>query len=586
MSRLQQIQITTQQTAEAIASVLGMDVTIVDEQLVRIAATGLHERSLGQKITVNSVYEKVINGGEEYIIADVSKHDDCGSCDNRKNCQELAQLCCPIFLGQQVIGVIGLVAFSREQQLEMVNKGKRLLQFIRKMAELVAAKAAEKDGLNHTLFLKNQVETVLHFVAEGIIAIDHTAKIININQAAEKMLNVKANDVKGFNLGEVFPGSPIPDVLRDGVGFINREVSFWNNGTQYHYFVNAKTMISGDSIQGVVASFRPVGEGTNQLMATQKNKMKFTFAQIVGSSASIEAVKSEAQKAAANSSTVMILGESGTGKELFARAIHCHSRRSDKPFIAINCAAIPENLLESELFGYEEGSFTGAKKGGKPGKFQLANGGTLFLDEIGDMPLSLQAKILRAIQEKEIERIGAIEPQAIDVRIIVATHRNLEELVMQEQFREDLYYRLNVFPILLPALRNRQQDIIELAEYFLTRHAKNYGKGVIGFTAQAGKALQKYAWPGNIRELENALECAVIRMSGQVIDLPDLPSKIRSEQPVSEMKGVTGELPEISAIRQALGKFGTSVPDKVKAAESLGISIATLYRKINKYHLS
>lgn len=586
MSRLQQIQITTQQTAEAIASVLGMDVTIVDENLVRIAATGLHARSLGQKITGKSVYEKVINGGEEYIIADVSKHDDCGGCENRDKCLELAQLCCPIFLGQQVIGVIGLIAFSREQQLGMVDKGKRLLQFIRRMAELVAAKAAEKDGLNHTLFLKNQVETVLHFIAEGIIAIDHTAKIININQAAEKMLNVKANDVKGFNLGEVFPGSPIPDVLRDGVGFINREVSFWNNGTQYHYFVNAKTMINGDLIQGVVASFRPVEEGMNQLVATQKHKTQFTFDQIVGSSAAVEAVKSEAKKAATNSSTVMILGESGTGKELFARAIHCHGNRRDKPLIVINCAAIPENLLESELFGYEEGSFTGAKKGGKPGKFQLANGGTLFLDEIGDMPLSLQAKILRVIQEKEVERIGSVNPQTIDVRIIVATHRDLEEQVKRGQFREDLFYRLNVFPLLLPALRNRQQDIIELAEYFLSRHAKCSGKGVISLTPRAGKALQKYAWPGNVRELENALECAVIRMAGKEIDLPDLPSKIRSEQSVAEIKGGPGELPEISAIRQALEIHGNSVQGKVIAAESLGISIATLYRKIHKYHLS
>ena len=198
------------------------------------------------------------------------------------------------------------------------------------------------------------------------------------------MLSVKAGDVMGFNLSEVFPGSPIPDVLRDGIGFINREVSYWHNGTQHHYFVNAKPMLSNDSVQGVVASFRPVDEGTNQLLVTQKNKLQFTFEQIVGSSPAIESVKAEAKKAVSNSSTVLILGESGTGKELFARAIHCQSLRSDKPFIAINCASIPENLLESELFGYEEGSFTGAKKGGKPGKFQLANGGTLFLDEIGD----------------------------------------------------------------------------------------------------------------------------------------------------------------------------------------------------------
>lgn len=586
MSRLQQIQVTTQQTAEAIASVLGMDVTIVDEELVRIAATGLHEVTIGQKIIGSSVYEKVVTAGEEYVIADVNTHDDCSSCENRDNCLERAQLCCPIMLGQHPIGVIGLIAFSREQQLELVNKRERLLRFIRKMAELVAAKAAEKDGLNRTVFLKNQVETVLHFIAEGIIAIDRSAKIININQAAEKMLKVKASDVTGFHLNEVFPGSPVPGVLRDGIGFINREVSFWHEGAQHHYLVNAKPMLSDDLVQGVVSSFRPVGEGTNQVVLMQKNQEQFNFEQIVGSSAAIASVKQEARKAASTSSTILILGESGTGKELFARAIHGQSPRGGKPFITINCAAIPENLMESELFGYEEGSFTGAKKGGKPGKILLANGGTLFLDEIGDMPLALQAKILRAIQEKEVERIGAAEPQPVDVRIVAATHRDLEERVHQGLFREDLYYRLNVFPLFLPPLRNRQPDVLELAEYFLARLAKNYGKEVAGITRRAGHALQRYAWPGNIRELENAMECAIIRTSARVIDLADLPSKVRYQVPEPEKKTAVAEPTEKEAIRQALERFGNSVPDKVKAAESLGISIATLYRKMSKYGLN
>jgi len=584
ISRLQQIQVTAQQMAEAISSVLGMDVSIVDETLLRIAGTGQHNQAIGQKIISTPVFQKVIEYAEEYMINDVSTHGDCGICEQRSTCMELAQLCCPIVLGKDVIGFIGLVAFSREQQVEIKNKGQQLLVFIRKMAELIASKAAERGSLERLQFFKNQIETVLNFVAEGIIAIDDGADIININYAATRMLSVKAQDVVGFSLNEVFPGTPIPDVLRNGIGFTNRELSIWHKGKHHHYLINAKPMVVDGVVQGVVASFSMASNQLEHVGISYKKQQQVTFDQILGSSEVLEAVKEEARKGASGHSTVLIMGESGTGKEIFARAIHFGGERWQEPFIAINCAAIPEALLESEMFGYEEGSFSGAKKGGKLGKFQLAHRGTLFLDEIGDMPLSLQAKMLRVLQEKMIEKVGSVHGTSVDVRVIAATNRNLEERVEQGLFRQDLYYRLNVFQITLPPLREHPTDIKILAEYFLAKHAALYGRQNVSLSGQASTRLQQYQWPGNIRELENTMECAVIKMTGTQVMAMDLPTKIGSSDAHTPMTTMMTHS-EKATIETALQTYGRHVAGKTKAAASLGIGIATLYRKMRKYGL-
>ncbi|MEG6511723.1 sigma 54-interacting transcriptional regulator [Desulforamulus ruminis] len=581
ISRLQQIQVTVQQIAEAISSVLMMDVTIFDQHMVRIAGTGYHRDTVGQRIIGYSVGHQVIEKREEYIIADIKSNDACLVCEKQSTCMELAQLCCPILLGSEVIGVISLIAFSREQQMEIIHKGTQLLDFIRKMAELIAAKTVEKSTVNRLLFLKNQLETVLNFVAEGVIAIDNAARVINMNFAAERMLRTKFNDVLDFHINEVFPGTPIPEILRNGKEFLDREVKMWRNGRQHHYLINAKPMLVDGVIQGAVASFRLVNEG---YQSGYSKEAPVAFEDIVGNSKNLAAVKEEAKKAAFGLSTVLITGESGTGKEIFARAIHFASDRSTGPLVALNCAAIPEALLESELFGYEEGSFTGAKKGGKPGKFELANGGTLFLDEIGDMPLALQAKMLRVLQERVVERIGSVKVIPINVRMIAATNRNLEEMILEGRFREDLYYRLNVFPILLPALRERKSDIMELAGYFMQKHARAYGKDIQSISAEAEEVLLQYNWPGNIRELENAMECAVIKTLGSTVEVRDLPPKIAVTSQSGE--SLLQHSAEKEEILKALKKYGGSVEGKAQAAASLGISIATLYRKIRKYGLS
>lgn len=573
MTLLKQIQSTAQKIAEATAGVLNVEVTIVDTALVRIAGTGIYPIAIGRKVTDQSIYHSVIQNKRELVIQN-SKMKKCNACDIRPSCNQLAELCCPIVLGTEVLGAIGLIACSPEQQHKILNETERLLAFVRHMAELIASKALEVTNIDRLIVMRNELQAVLNLIAEGVLAIDHMEKVTQINYAAEKMLRVKAQDVIGFHIDEILPGTPISEALLHGTGFSDREMSIWQKGRHHHYIINATPMIVEGVTKGVVANFREVTG-----LPFARTTAKVTFDSIIGNSQVMLELKADASKAAETSSTVLITGESGTGKEVLALAIHNESARFSKPFIPVNCAAIPEHLLESELFGYEEGSFTGAKKGGKPGKFQLANGGTLFLDEIGDMPLPLQAKILRVIQEKVVEPVGAIRSQPIDVRIIAATHRNLELLIAKEKFREDLFYRLNVFMLVIPPLRERPEDIIILANHLLKKYAQIFGKDTNVFAADAQKSLEKYNWPGNVRELENTIERAIVQASGKKIQKQDLPDKLQTYKPS------VSNNPEKQAIIDALNLFGRSLVGKRKTADHLGIGIATLYRKIRKYNI-
>ena len=314
---------------------------------------------------------------------------------------------------------------------------------------------------------------------------------------------------------------------------------------------------------------------------TRELSKKYNIKNIVGTSTAIRNLIDIIERVARTDSTVLLLGESGTGKSLFAKTIHSLSDRKDKPFITINCAAIPEHLLESELFGYEKGAFTGAYTSRK-GKFELANGGTVFLDEIGDMPLSLQPKILRVIQDKEIERIGGEKTIKVDVRIIAATNRDLKKLVEEGKFREDLYYRLNVIPIYIPALRERKEDIPLLVEYFLDAYNKKHNKSV-KISPEALKVMMDYEWSGNVRELENLIERLVI-MKDDIIKDIDLPTHILNTR-IRKIK-IQYDLPahientEREKIIEALEKTGYV---KSRAAKLLGYTLRQLDYRIKKY---
>jgi len=326
-------------------------------------------------------------------------------------------------------------------------------------------------------------------------------------------------------------------------------------------------------------------EKTEKEKLSMELKQRYRLRNVIGISDKMQEVFKTALKAAKSKATILLMGESGTGKELIARAIHFESDRAKGPFIAINCAAIPENLLEAELFGYEKGAFTGALVS-KPGKFELANGGTIFLDEIGDMSLALQAKLLRVIQEKVFERVGGTKPIKVDVRIIAATNKNLEEMVRQNTFREDLYYRLNVIPIFLPPLRERREDIPLLIDHFLKKFNEEYGKN-LGISEDAVRALINYSWPGNVRELENTIERLVVLTEGTEITFEDLPFYIKrhKKSKLEFLKGIQSlpaqiEHLEKKAIEEALKACNYN---QTKAAKLLGLTKRQINYKIKKY---
>jgi two-component system NtrC family response regulator len=304
---------------------------------------------------------------------------------------------------------------------------------------------------------------------------------------------------------------------------------------------------------------------------------------IIGNSEAIQGVSRKAEKIASTDISALLLGESGTGKEVFARSIHEHSNRKNKPFVAINCASIPENLLESELFGYEKGAFTGANKT-TLGKIETAQGGTLFLDEIGDMPMGLQAKMLRFLQERVIERVGGRSEIPVDIRVVCATHRNLQTMVQEQTFREDLYYRVGEIVISIPPLRDRDEDVVLLARTFLNQYKEEYGNKIKGFSEDAIEAMLAHPWPGNIRELQNKLKSAVVLAEGNVINADDLSliAKKSDEGTVVLNLREVREQAESKAIRRA---YHQSEQNISRTAELLGVTRPTLYSLIDKYHL-
>ena len=588
-------QLDVQQVAEAIASVLTVEVTIADERLRRIAGTGRYEGRIGGRLVKDSAFAAVLREGRGFIIANPREHAVCNTCEGKQSCEERAEVCCPIMLDGKIIGVIALIACDEAQYQILLANPDGLFDFLQRMADLLAGKIAGRERLEQLHAIQQQLTTLFDTVQEGIIAVDRNGKIVNINAAAAKMLQVSQKPVLGKELALLLSGLPLADSLTTGHDVFNREAFRLIRGQRVYYVATVKTWLGGTEVWGAVVTLREMAEVKKIVSNLSTQEHCFSFEMILGDSPALAKAKQEAAQAAAGNVTVLIQGESGTGKELFARAIHNASARRDKPIIAINCAAIPEALLESELFGYEEGAFTGARRGGKPGKFELADGGTVFLDEIGDMSLSLQAKLLRVLQERKIERVGSTETTAIDVRIIAATHKDIEAMVRQGEFRQDLYYRINVFPLQIPSLRQRRQDLPLLIERFLARYRDKMAKNVEGIDADAYACLLEYGWPGNIRELENTIEYLVSIADGKIIEQRHIPQRIliagKTAQPGSPVQAQPTRLLTIAelekrAIMSAIEQFGLTMRGKAQLTQVLGISKATLYRKLKQYNIA
>ena len=435
----------------------------------------------------------------------------------------------------------------------------------------------------------------------SVVLTDAIGRVLMLNDSYASVLKVKKESMIGKFVGDVIPNTRLPIVLATGKAEISQR-HVYGNGVKSIVnripFFTSKGEIAGclgiilfESMEEL-QHLAKVNEGLNTRLSVYQNELKsiyaskYSFDDILGESANMRKAKELAKRFALSKANILITGESGTGKELWAHAIHGVSQHKDFPFVSVNCGAIPENLLESELFGYEEGAFTGAKKGGKLGKFQLANGGTLFLDEIGDMPLMMQVKILRVLQEGEVERVGGRGAEKVDVAIIAATHRNLEQMIKEGTFREDLYYRLNVLYFRLPSLREHPEDLELLISHFVTKYCNSL-ETIKRITPEAMEILFKYAWPGNIRELSSVIERLLVSSANEKITPLDLPHYIclaTKNCQKDYRHGLDQALAEVEEdmITKALHLANQN---KIEAARMLGIPRSRLYRKIEQYHL-
>ena len=428
----------------------------------------------------------------------------------------------------------------------------------------------------------------------GLVVVDNQARIVFVEENYAKLKGWKMEDIIGRYIKDVVSTSRLPAVLETGKPILGD--IFYSEGKP---LICNRVPLVKDGVMIGAMSFS-VFEGVDKLIYSveelrselnyykeklKKNSgIKYSLESIIGSSDAVVAMRSIILRAACANSTVLIQGETGTGKELVAHALHQESRRSHYPFVKLNCAAIPHELIESELFGYDEGAFTGARRTGKKGKFELAEKGTLFLDEVSQLSLAAQAKLLRALQEKEIERVGGTGPISVDIRIVAATNDDLEDLIKQGTFRSDLYYRLNVIPIKLPPLRERKIDIPLLIEKFIDKYGDQAGLGKVTIAPEAVEILIEYEWPGNIRELEHAVERAINHCNSNVLEpshfqwlLPKIQKqgKLTAGRGIQEAKAATEKEIILNALQSTQG-------NKKKAAELLGIARPLLYQKMHR----
>ena len=489
---------------------------------------------------------------------------------------------------------MGLICYEKEHIEKIKDERRGLLNFIQSMCELIALKLKEEEvrqkeqQIYRKLDSQNQVlNQVLEQISDGYVLLDADNMIRNINRKALNIFKMDYESILEKNILNLIPDPVFHRMIEDESVNVYEKIKIGEEsyGTLFYKVAEGRE----DLVK--ILNFKTIVNIGRRIAGEAFRENQITFSHILGNSPRMRHLKEIAQKVARTMPNILLTGETGTGKEMFARAIHNASDRCGNPFITVNCAAIPMELLESELFGYEEGAFTGAKKGGKIGKFELADTGTIFLDEIGEMPFHLQAKLLRVLQERKLERVGGNKQVSLNIRIISATNRNLEKMVEEGKFREDLYYRLNIFEIHLPPLRERPEDIPLLVHYFIEKYRSFFEVNVSGIDPEAMEYLCRYQWKGNIRELENVVQYMISMNSDSVsgiMGVSALPAQVmedrvfHAEENVQEEREMDFKLREMIHMKELLGQYGNTTEGKKQVARQMGISLATLYRRINK----
>jgi len=490
----------------------------------------------------------------------------------------------PIMLDDQVIGCINMTGHA-----DLVHP--HTLGMVISAAHAIENIISQQQALQKLETSNQFAFAMMNNLAFGVMAINISDEVEWVNDTACRLINIRRTDLLSKDMNSLMANwRRIKRIILNELKFIDEHTSFNIPEIKEQFLFNAYVIRGENSnMHGYLLTFRPFSRIVNLIRKYQNHHTRFSFENIVAESPAMKQLVKNGQQVATKPSTILLSGESGTGKEVLAQSIHNASLRKDGPFIALNCGAIASTLIESELFGYEEGAFTGAKKGGAPGKFELANHGTLFLDEVGDMPLDMQVKLLRCIQEGYVTRVGGKEEIRVDVRIIAASNKNLQQEVEKGKFRLDLYYRLNVINLHVPALRDRKADILHMARFFASEKAEKMGKPMPFIDSNVSSSLENYSWPGNVRELENMMERFVV-LDGNIDSLLNQNNTESNQKPTTAVQDANQDftpqtLAEIekNAIISCLKTYDFNIS---KASKVLNVSRNTLYLKIKKYNIS
>lgn len=567
MNLLEEIRPSLERMMDSIAIALRAELAIFDNDANLFYCTPTYLKKKGRAVHVPSIQEVLDMGS--VIVNKPGEMLSCIGCRFKDNCPSTVEILSCIKMQGQTLGVVAITSFTKEGHNRISNNLESYQDTITEISYLIGDMVLNKSGNNMSTTMEKLIEGILNMSQSPMMLCDANGVITEYNQHAVQMLSFCK--LSTASLMTILPKDCVQMIL---------------NGASLHekdfVFAGYQGKISNDIIKidnrviGIIVKITDISYSDNK----SKNLKR-----IIGSTPETEQIHHMIKKLSSSPTPVLITGETGTGKELVARSIHEQGNRSAYPFVAVNCAGIPETLFESELFGYEEGSFTGAKKGGKIGKMEMAQGGTLFLDEIADMPLSIQPKLLRVLQEYELERVGSTKKIPLNIRIIAATNGNLPKLIEEGKFREDLYYRIAVINLELPSLRRRKSDIVPIAKNYLEILKCKLSTPAAEFSPEVIKLFESYYWKGNIRELQNVVEYAANMAENPIIKLSDLPPKLLSQMSSSE------EVPDLKIgkhnddfleIKKLLDKYGSTLNGKKQIAQILGISLRTLYRRLDK----
>ncbi len=567
-----QNQFSIQSFCNILQPILGAELMVVDESMIAVAGTGPYKKNVGSRRPRDSYVDLTLKSGKGFQIGTPGETTQCLRCEMKSFCHYTSVISCPLKYQDKIVGLFGLLGYDKNQKETMQRRRLFLSNLSKNIGDYIVQNFFGRDFSYYDFVASRSMDNIVNAFDKGVIITDTDNHIIKVNQFAEQALKFKQAECVGKNIG----------FFNDALKLVDPQLKSTESGCiSKSGFVTKAIPILHDDL--------PVGHVLLlQNSARHKlSKTAYTFGKrppeprLLGSSRPILKLKEIVSKVAANDSRTLIGGETGTGKELVAQLIHYHSPRYRGPFVALNCGAIPETLIESELFGYAKGAFTDARKKGKTGKFELANGGTIFLDEIGNLPITGQAKILRILDNEILEKIGSETSIKLDVRVICATNKNLPQMVEKGLFMEDLYYRLNVVQIEVPPLRARKADIPLLLDFFIDEHNRHFGGNLRGFSKRAMSYLIHFQWPGNVRELRNVTEYACNIKTSGFADLEDLPPYMSplEESPLKDTREPINT--EKLMVEEAIRLFGNSTAGKQEAAKYLGISVSTLYRRLN-----